>query len=168
MTPMPETPAAGIQGKLKVETIKSEAKTVAGTGQAQNVQEPPADLLDVGPLDYIDYKKGLVAAEAFQATQKKKGTSPPKAAKATSKETAFPFKKRREYNRIMENIADGLFFSDKLRKEKERSMEQKEMGAAAGRSGIGQESDKEWKPVYTYKTIPKGGLKVKKETQKMR
>ena len=57
------------------------------------------------------------------ASTKKKGSPSPNRPKSGNKAEAFPLKKRREYIRAMENIADRLYFSNKLKREKERSLE---------------------------------------------
>jgi len=79
--------------------------------------------LNETPMDYIDFRRAQVAAEAFSASTKKKGSPSPNRPKSGNKAEAFPLKKRREYIRAMENIADRLYFSNKLKREKERSLE---------------------------------------------
>lgn len=140
----------------------SESKQVAP------LMNTPEDPLTAVPMDYIGFRTGQVAEEARTAATRKRKVTPPKssAAKSGSSAAAFPLKKRREYNRALESIADGLYFADKLRREKSRTAEQRQLLEAA-KSGLGKpDSDKEIKPVYTYKIIPKGGVKVVKEKTK--
>lgn len=89
------------------------------------------------------------------------------------KTRAGPFRKRREFDRVRTEITRQLYSYDRLQEDKKQSPEKHTSPMSPKSPLSGSTSDfrsphRGFQPVYTYKIIPKGGLKIKREKARVR